>query len=63
MKTVSLIVPCYNEEKNIEPFYDAILHVFEELEEDFELLFINDGSKDNTLSKIRELEMSQETVP
>ena len=62
MKTVSLIVPCYNEEKNIEPFYDAILHVFEELEEDFELLFVNDGSKDNTLSKIRELNSKDKRV-
>ena len=62
MKTVSLIVPCYNEEKNIEPFYDAILNVFEELEEDFELLFVNDGSKDNTLSKIRELNSKDKRV-
>ena len=62
MKTVSLIVPCYNEEKNIEPFYDAILNVFEKLEEDFELLFVNDGSKDNTLSKIRELNSKDKRV-
>lgn len=62
MKTVSLIVPCYNEEKNIEPFYDAILNVFEELEEDFELLFVNDGSKDNTLAKIRELNSKDKRV-
>lgn len=62
MKTVSLIVPCYNEEKNIEPFYDAILNVFEKLEEDFELLFVNDGSKDNTLAKIRELNSKDKRV-
>lgn len=62
MKTVSLIVPCYNEEKNVEPFYEAILKVFEDIDEDFELVFVNDGSKDNTINKIRELNAKDKRV-
>ena len=62
MSTISLIVPCYNEEKNIEPFYNAILEVFKDLEEDFELVFVNDGSKDDTLFKIKEMNNKDKRV-
>lgn len=56
MSLISLIVPCYNEESNVEAFYDAIIEVFKSIPDaDFELMFVNDGSKDNTLSKIKEL--------
>lgn len=54
MDKISLIVPCYNEEANIKPFYNAINRIFTETAfADFELFFINDGSKDNTLAEIR----------
>lgn len=57
MNKISLIVPCYNEEANINPFYNAITELFskEINDADFELLFVNDGSKDNTLQEIRAL--------
>ncbi|SJZ65621.1 glycosyltransferase family 2 protein [Treponema porcinum] len=57
MDRISLIVPCFNEEANIEPFYNAVLDVFKNTsnETDFELMFVNDGSKDNTLQKIKAL--------
>lgn len=58
MNKISLIVPCYNEEANIKPFYNAITKIFDGKivdDADFELMFINDGSKDNTLSEIRAL--------
>ncbi|GAB4149180.1 MAG: glycosyltransferase family 2 protein [Patescibacteria group bacterium] len=56
-KTISLIVPCFNEEKNIEHLYQAVLAVWEELEEkyDYELIFIDDGSKDNTILEVEKL--------
>ena len=56
MDKISLIVPCYNEESNVEPFHKAILETFESIEgADFELMFVNDGSKDSTLEKIEHL--------
>ncbi len=60
MSKVSLIVPCYNEENNVTPFYEAIVHTFGSMQQlyddvDFELMLVNDGSRDATLSKIREL--------
>lgn len=54
MDKISLIVPCFNEEANIEPFYNAIIGVFNQIDDaDFELMFVNDGSKDNSLLKIK----------
>lgn len=56
MKRVTLLVPCYNEQEALPHFYAEICRVMASLENryDFELLFINDGSKDNTLQLLRE---------
>lgn len=63
MDKISLIVPCYNEESNIVPFYSAILETFKSIPgADFELLFINDGSKDSTFEKIEELHKQDKRV-
>lgn len=56
MNVISLIVPCFNEETNIAPFYNEICRVIKLMDNaDFELLFVDDGSKDGTFSQIREL--------
>ena len=52
---LSIIVPCYNEEESIPLFYAEIIKVFKELGVDYELIFVNDGSKDNTLNEIKSL--------
>ena len=54
---VSIVCPCYNEEAMLPLYYDAMQKVvFARLPEyDFELIFINDGSKDRTLPILREL--------
>ena len=45
---LSLVVPCYNEEDNIRDFYHAAKHVLDAEEYEYEMIFINDGSKDKT---------------
>ena len=60
MKLVSIVVPCYNEEKVLPLFYAEITKVMSQMQEkypelDFELLFINDGSKDGTLQEFRKM--------
>ena len=45
---LSLVVPCYNEEENIRDFYHAAKHVFDAEEYEYEIVFINDGSRDKT---------------
>lgn len=55
-KVVSLLVPCFNEELSLPLFYQEVCRTIDTLDQyDFELLFINDGSRDNTLEVIEEL--------
>nr|WP_304082060.1 glycosyltransferase family 2 protein [Mitsuokella multacida] len=54
--TISILVPCYNEEGALNLFYERTAAVIDSLQEyDFEILFVNDGSQDNTLSIMHEL--------
>lgn len=58
MKVLSVIVPCYNEEENIFDFYNELMKnsdFFREKEIDPEILYIDDGSKDDTAAKVKEL--------
>ena len=48
--TISIIAPCYNEEETIEPFLRRIEEILTQINEPYEIVFINDGSKDNTLN-------------
>ncbi len=63
MKKISIIVPCYNEEQTIPLFYEEITKVANTMNNvEFEYLFINDGSKDKTLSILRDLSKKDEKV-
>lgn len=60
---LTAIVPCYNEEAALQYFYEEmqkVMHTMQDVE--FELLFVNDGSKDRTLEIIRELAAKDERV-
>ncbi len=67
MKLISVVVPCYNEQEVLPLFYTEITKVMAQIKDkhndtDYELLFINDGSKDETLKKLRELAVSDNRV-
>lgn len=53
--TLSLIIPCYNEEGNVEKFYNEVNRVFSGNVESYEFVFVNDGSRDKTYRILREL--------
>lgn len=58
MKLISVIVPCYNEQENINDFYNELMKneaYFKAQDVDFEILFVNDGSKDKTSDVVKEL--------
>lgn len=56
IKTVALIIPCYNEQEVLPVFYKTVTEVFDKLPQyAFKLLFVNDGSRDETLSILRDL--------
>lgn len=52
---LSLVVPCYNEEENIRDFYNAAKHVFDAEEYEYEIVFINDGSRDKTQEELEKV--------
>lgn len=54
-KTISIIVPCYNEQEVLYIFYNELIKVFDNMEYCYELILVNDGSGDGTLRVIQEL--------
>ena len=52
---ISIIVPCYNEEEVLDLFYAEINKVFNEMDVDHELIFVDDGSSDQTLNVLMRL--------
>ena len=52
---VSIIVPCYNEEEVLIYFYENTVQVLKQAGYDYELVFVNDGSNDQTLQILRKL--------
>ncbi len=65
MSLLSVVVPCYNEEENIEDFYHELLKnesFFKEKEVDLEIIYVDDGSKDATVSEVKKLINKDERV-
>jgi len=58
----SIIIPVFNEEENIQKLFERLLQVVSGLSSDFELIFINDGSKDNTLQLVKDLAANEPKV-
>lgn len=56
---LSLVVPCYNEEENVEAFQEAVMAAFDGCGYDYEIVFVDDGSKDATLHNLRKLHKTQ----
>ena len=57
MKKISVLIPCYNEEENVGPMSEALVKMFaEDLPEyDYEIVFIDNDSKDLTRPKLRQI--------
>jgi len=52
---LSIVVPCYNEEESVGPFFERLSEVCHEMGMAFECIFVDDGSADRTLARLREL--------
>ena len=57
---LSLIIPCYNEESNIYPLYKVLRNTLDGHVDSYELVYINDGSSDQTLEKLSALSKESE---
>lgn len=56
---LSLVVPCYNEAENVAAFQNAAIAAFDGCGYDFEIVYVDDGSKDATLHELRKLYKEQ----
>ena len=56
---LSLVVPCYNEAENVSMFQDAVICAFECCNYDYEIVYVNDGSRDATLHNLKKLFQAQ----
>jgi dolichol-phosphate mannosyltransferase len=59
---LSVIIPCYNEEAVIGETYKRLCEVMQKLPHDYELVFVNDGSKDHTLSLLKDFSTQDSRV-
>ncbi len=67
MKLISIVVPCYNEQEVLPLFYEEIQKIMQQMKDEhpelaFELVFIDDGSRDKTLTLLREMALKDERV-
>lgn len=59
---ITLVVPCYNEEKNVELFYNECKNAFKNFNYKIEIVFVNDGSKDNTFAELKKIVQKNEYI-
>ena len=54
-KKISINVPCYNEENNVKPMAEALTHIMQSMDYDYEIIFRDNCSTDATKERLREL--------
>ncbi|MFI3214433.1 MAG: glycosyltransferase family 2 protein [Eubacteriales bacterium] len=65
MSLLSVIIPCYNEEENVDYFYQEFIknqNFFDEKMIEFELIYIDDGSKDRTVEEVKKLKEKDDRI-
>lgn len=60
--TVSIVVPCYNEEEVLDECHRRLTSVLTTIQTDYEIIYVNDGSKDRTSELLRELFLNDRHV-
>jgi dolichol-phosphate mannosyltransferase len=53
--SISVVVPCFNEEAVIRQTHERLMDTLSKTDLDFEIVYVNDGSRDQTLQVVREL--------
>ena len=56
---LSLVVPCYNEAESVNAFQEAVIGAFKGCGYDYEIIFVDDGSKDTTLFELKKIHKAQ----
>lgn len=61
MMKLSLVVPCYNEEESVNTFYSETRRILSNYWQDTEIIFVNDGSQDNTLKTLKNIYLKDQS--
>lgn len=63
MKMITILIPCFNEEDGLDILYERLQNIISKLDRyEFQILLVNDGSRDNTLAKMKELHAKDSKV-
>lgn len=62
MKTVTILIPCYNEEESLPLLYEKLCELTTDVRHKWEFLFVNDGSKDDTLNSLKSLSLKDPRI-
>ena len=62
MDRISIVTPCYNEQESLPVFYRQITEILQKTDCEYELVWVDDGSRDNTLSVMKGLAETDEHV-
>jgi len=61
--TISVIIPAYNEEDNIDPVHRELSSILDGIGHPYEILFIDDGSTDLTFQKMKSIQLKDDSGP
>ena len=59
---LTIFLPCYNEEENIDRIPDELVNVVEKFIKSYEILIVDDGSKDNSINEIKKLQKKYKKI-
>ena len=59
---ISVVVPIYNEEESLRECNNRLLNVLDNIQSDYEIIYVNDGSKDTSLTILKELAKNNEKI-
>lgn len=60
--TISIVIPLFNEEENVRELHGSLKPVMDSIGDEYEIIFIDDGSTDHTLSLLQEIQAADDTV-
>lgn len=61
-RTISIVIPIYNEAPNVTPLYRAVKTIISKLPHSFELIFVDDGSSDDSVKRIKKVAREDKKV-
>ena len=61
-KTIDVVIPCFNEEENIDNFYQRLVTTLNKIKINYRIIFVDDGSRDNTWEKILSLKKIDKNI-